>query len=92
MTEFVLRLLKICGRVPLSALRDYFGFSDGEALAVVESLSLHSLAEETDAVEYVHEEVTAGRAVPIFGELRPYLEDIYQTPEGLGFRSAEPAT
>lgn len=38
----------------------------GETLAsVVESLSLSSLAEEADAVEYVHDEVTAGRAVPM---------------------------
>lgn len=47
-TEFVLRLLKICGRVPLSALRDYFGFSDGEALAVVESLSRQGLLDVLD--------------------------------------------
>jgi putative nucleotidyltransferase with HDIG domain len=33
--------------------------------SVVESLSLTSLAEETDAVEYVHEEVSAGRSVPM---------------------------
>jgi putative nucleotidyltransferase with HDIG domain len=37
-----------------------------ETLAsVVESLSLTSLAEEADAVEYVHDEVTAGRSVPM---------------------------
>ncbi len=37
-----------------------------ETLAsVVESLSLTTLAEEADAVEYVHEEVAAGRAVPM---------------------------
>ncbi len=37
-----------------------------ETLAsVVESLSLSTLAEETDAVEYVHDEVSAGRAVPM---------------------------
>ena len=33
--------------------------------SVVESLSLSSLAEEADAVEYVHDEVQAGRAVPM---------------------------
>lgn len=47
-TEFVLRLLRICGQVPLSAFRDYFGFSDGEALAVVESLSRQGLLEVFD--------------------------------------------
>ncbi len=37
-----------------------------ETLAsVVESLSLSTLAEEADAVEYVHDEVSAGRAVPM---------------------------
>lgn len=47
-TEFVLRLLKVCGKVPLPALRDYFGFSDGEALAVVESLSRQGLLDVVD--------------------------------------------
>jgi putative nucleotidyltransferase with HDIG domain len=37
-----------------------------ESLAsVVESLSMTSLVEETDAVEYVHSEVAEGRAVPM---------------------------
>lgn len=47
-TEFVLRLLKVCGKVPLPALRDYFGFTDGEALAVVESLSRQGLLDVLD--------------------------------------------
>lgn len=33
--------------------------------SVVESLSLTSLTEETDAVDYVHDEVSAGRDVPM---------------------------
>jgi len=37
-TEFVLRLLHTCGRVSLTAFRDYFGFSEAEALSVIESL------------------------------------------------------
>jgi hypothetical protein len=37
-TEFVLRLLHTCGRVSLAAFRDYFGFSEAEALSVIESL------------------------------------------------------
>jgi hypothetical protein len=37
-TEFVLRLLHTCGRVSLAALREYFGFSEAEALSVIESL------------------------------------------------------
>ena len=42
-TEFVLRLLRVCSRVSMPALRDYFGFTDSEALAVVESLSRQGL-------------------------------------------------
>jgi len=37
-TEFVLRLLHTCGRVSLTGFRDYFGFSEAEALSVIESL------------------------------------------------------
>lgn len=37
-TEFVLRLLNTCGQVSLAAFRDYFGFSEAEALSVIESL------------------------------------------------------
>ncbi|MBL8356963.1 MAG: hypothetical protein JNM01_19295 [Delftia acidovorans] len=37
-TEFVLRLLHTCGRVSLAAFREYFGFSEAEALSVIESL------------------------------------------------------
>jgi len=37
-TEFVLRLLYTCGRVSLAGFRDYFGFTQAEALSVVESL------------------------------------------------------
>lgn len=42
-TEFVLRLLRVCGRVSMPAFRDYFGFTDSEALSVVESLSRQGL-------------------------------------------------
>lgn len=44
-TEFVLRLLRTCGRVSMQAFRDYFGFTDSEALSVVESLSRQGLIE-----------------------------------------------
>lgn len=37
-TEFVLRLLHTCGHVSLTSFRDYFGFSEAEALSVIESL------------------------------------------------------
>ena len=47
-TEYVLRLLKICGQIPLYAFRDYFGFSDGETFAVVESLRRQGLLDVCD--------------------------------------------
>lgn len=47
-TEYVLRLLKICGQIPLSSFRDYFGFSDGETLAIVESLCRQGLLDVSD--------------------------------------------
>lgn len=37
-TEFVLRLLHICGAVNLTTFRSYFGFTNSEALAVIDSL------------------------------------------------------
>lgn len=52
-TEFVLRLLRICGRASLPAFRDYFGFSDGEALAVIESLSRQGLLDVFDEEIYL---------------------------------------
>lgn len=44
-TEYVLRLLKICNSLSLSALRDYFGFTDGETLSVIDSLKRQGLIE-----------------------------------------------
>jgi hypothetical protein len=44
-TEYVLRLLKICNSLSLAALRDYFGFSDGETLSVIDSLKRQGLIE-----------------------------------------------
>ncbi|WP_334109247.1 hypothetical protein [Methylobacillus sp.] len=47
-TEFVLRLLRVCDRVSIPAFRDYFGFTDSEALSVVESLSRQGLIDLVD--------------------------------------------
>lgn len=47
-TEFVLRLLRICGSVNLTAFRNYFGFSNSEALAVIDSLVRQGLLEVFD--------------------------------------------
>lgn len=44
-TEFVLRLLRICGSVNLTAFRNYFGFTNSEALAVIDSLVRQGLLE-----------------------------------------------
>lgn len=51
-TEFVLRLLRICGSVNLTALRNYFGFTNSEALAVIDSLVRQGLLEVVE--EDVH--------------------------------------
>lgn len=51
-TEFVLRLLRICGAVNLSAFRNYFGFTNSEAVAVIDSLVRQGLLEVVD--EDVH--------------------------------------
>ena len=42
-TEFVLRLLRICGHTSLADLRDYFGFNDSEALSLIDSLCRQGL-------------------------------------------------
>ncbi|NBC48459.1 MAG: hypothetical protein GVY22_10795 [Gammaproteobacteria bacterium] len=47
-TEFVLRLLRICGHTSLADLRDYFGFNDSEALSLIESLSRQGLIAVND--------------------------------------------
>lgn len=51
-TEFVLRLLRICGAVTLAAFRNYFGFTNSEAVAVIDSLVRQGLVEVVD--EDVH--------------------------------------
>lgn len=51
-TEFVLRLLRICGSVNLTAFRNYFGFTNSEALAVIDSLVRQGLLEVVE--EDVH--------------------------------------
>jgi putative nucleotidyltransferase with HDIG domain len=56
-----------CQSIRIGTLTVATGEADvTETLAsVVESLSLSTLAEEADAVEYVHDEVSAGRPVPM---------------------------
>lgn len=51
-TEFVLRLLRICGPVNLTVFRNYFGFTNSEALAVIDSLTTQGLLEVVE--EDVH--------------------------------------
>ncbi|WP_425259797.1 hypothetical protein ACPOLB_02925 [Rubrivivax sp. RP6-9] len=51
-TEFVLRLLRICGSVNLTAFRNYFGFTNNEAVAVIDSLVRQGLLEVVE--EDVH--------------------------------------
>ena len=54
-TEFVLRLLRICGSVNLTAFRNYFGFTNSETLAVIDSLVRQGL------VDVVEEDVQLSR-------------------------------
>lgn len=54
-TEFVLRLLRICGSVNLTAFRNYFGFTNSEVLAVLDSLARQGL------LEIVEEDVQLSR-------------------------------
>jgi hypothetical protein len=49
-TEFVLRLLRICGHTSLVDLRDYFGFNDSETLSLIDSLSRQGLIALHDEV------------------------------------------
>ena len=56
-TEFVLRLLHTCGRVSLAAFRDYFGFSEAEALSVIESLDRQGYVTLSDDVLTLSEEM-----------------------------------
>jgi len=50
-TEFVLRLLRICNQLSINSLRDYFGFTDKEVLALTESLAKQGL------IDIVEEEI-----------------------------------
>ncbi len=54
-TEFVLRLLRICGSVNLTSFRNYFGFTNSEALAVIDSLVRQGL------LDIVEEDVQLSR-------------------------------
>lgn len=58
-TEFVLRLLHTCGRVSLSGFRDYFGFSEAEALSVIESLDRQGYVKLVDDALSLSEEIIA---------------------------------
>lgn len=73
-TEFILRLLRVCGHVPVTSLRTYFGFSNGEALAVLESLSrqglLEVIDEEAQLTQYALEKFeAAGGDHPTFSKV-----------------------
>lgn len=47
-TEYVLRLLRVCGAVSTESFRNYFGFTNGEAIAVAESLQRAGLVQLDD--------------------------------------------
>jgi hypothetical protein len=73
-TEFVLRLIRVCDKVSITALRDYFGFTDSEALSVFESLSRQGLielvGEDVQLSQFANERFEeAGGDHPIFNKV-----------------------
>lgn len=64
-TEFVLRLLHTCGSVSFSGFRTYFGFSEPEALSVIESLDRQGYVRLTDdALSLTEQMLTRFEASP----------------------------
>jgi hypothetical protein len=61
--QYVIRLLRICQRISLANIRDYFGFTDSEALALIESLSRQGLVsvqdEEVQLTSFANEKCDA---------------------------------
>lgn len=54
-TEYVLRLLRVCGAVSMESFRNYFGFTNGEAIAVAESLQRAGLVQlDNDYLALTH--------------------------------------
>lgn len=69
--EFVLRLLRVTGPISLHAFRDFFGFSNSEALSVLESLSSEGFVELVDDLVQLSASATdkfdkAGGELPSF--------------------------
>jgi len=58
-TEFVMRLLHTCGRLSLGGFRQYFGFSEAEALTVIESLDRLGYVRLSDDFLTLSEEMVA---------------------------------
>jgi hypothetical protein len=80
-TEYVLRLLRICGRLPTSSFQRYFGFSTAEVQAVLESMSRQGLVELTlEGValsRYAEAQFDASHEdYPLFAKVEPYLGDV----------------
>src|SRR5665811_386381 len=73
-TEYVLRLVRICNQVPLAGLRNYFGFSDAEVLAVTESLVKQGLLEVDD--EYARLSLFARNKFDEVGDEHPRFSKI----------------
>jgi hypothetical protein len=81
-TEYVLRLLRVCGSVTLSGLRNFFGFTDAEVLAVVESLTrqglIEVLSEDLRLTSYANErfEQSSSDDYPRFTKVEPRRDSV----------------
>jgi hypothetical protein len=80
-TEYVLRLLRICGQLSVSAFQRYFGFSRSELVAVMETLSRQGLivvsSDDITLSRYASAQFDAStEEYPLFAKVDPYHDDV----------------
>jgi hypothetical protein len=81
-TEYVLRVLRICETLTPATLRDFFGFSDAEALTVVEALTRQGLltvsGDEVRLSAYANErfDSSSSEDYPRFTKVEPRRDSV----------------
>ena len=80
-TEYVLRLLRICGRLSVSGFQRYFGFSRSELVAVMEALSRQGLIvvspDDLALSRYADAQFDASTEdYPLFAKVDPFHDDV----------------
>lgn len=80
-TEYVLRLLRICGQLSVSGFQRYFGFSRSELVAVMEALSRQGLivvsSDDITLSRYAGAQFDAStEEYPLFAKVDPYHDDV----------------